>query len=464
MHSTTIVLSYNEIDGFEPGSYGNGRVVIIQADKQNFSESDCQARLSLWFQTLELMCRHIDAVYVYMGDFDSEDDVRFKIFRAMYTLALSHVKNDKSKVHYVGCRCGINNKRHFAEIEGINFIESECGGRTTLSSIVKEILATVPKEAVPTKHWKLGEDFVAQSAEDSNCIKEFAAINQTLFAGRSDGQIFVRKDDGVWLPISLKLEQGVNLMIPDGNNLLIGDGSCCSGSTFRLHADLSFEQILPVEGQGQKNGDINCNVYGFARYGDELLTGGGGCCGEHVYTLNSFGKWQYHKNDPKLYVTRIQSTSNGTFLALRLRNQMISIRQYDGQDFIEIGQVKGWVYGFFEFHGKIYIGSILSGPMYPTSRSVAFINVIEDGEVRKVYSGVGGVNGFFVVDEKLYAFGTNHVDHSTLVLMKKNDETWELTAKFDQRLGFFVHDGVLYAGGCKTLGNKDHAAVIYKVN
>jgi len=142
---TTLVMSYNEVEGFKPGSHGNGRVVIMKINKADFEKPvDENEGFGVYFQTWGL-CKRIEDAYIYIGDYESENDPRLKAFMAMLKTASAHIK-DRSKITLVGCNCEGERKRAFAKSGGCPYINCECGGKKTLGRIVKDILATLPKE------------------------------------------------------------------------------------------------------------------------------------------------------------------------------------------------------------------------------------------------------------------------------------------------------------------------------
>ena len=471
----TLIVSYNGVNGFSSGSHGNGRVVILQPSMKEFREDKSEGKESasfgFHFQTFNLIGRNIVDAYIYLGDFNSLEDVRFKMFQASLRSVMVQIK-DKSKINLVCCDCNWQRKETFAQAEGFILIESECGGKDTLGRIVENILETIPEEELPSKEWKLEEEYIHPTTDSSSydSFRMLASVGEVLFAGLSDGTVFHRKD-GQWKETGLKLRQGVNVMVPDGESLLVGDGSCCSGATWRLDLNGQVMVIQPADGQGQKNGDVSCNVYGFARHNGNLLTGGGGCAGQHIYRLNEAGQWEYLPNDPGKYVTAMMTASDGfTYVAMGdgyvamgdgcWSNE--ALYRYDGESFHCLGTIPGGVYAIYEYGGKIYVGSTYDGNVCPTTVSKGYIYILDGEQVKLVWEGAGGVKGFFIHENHLYAFGDSSVDSSTKILCLEADGKWEVVTKFPEPLAFFSHEGILYAGGRKKVGEKMRG-VIYTV-
>lgn len=458
MEKTTLILTYNKVDGFEEGSHGNGRVVILKLDPQKFDGKNSEGdAFGLYFRTFNLLGREIDKAYIYLGRYDSLQDKAIKMFQAMYRVASSHIK-DSSRIFMVGCKCNENLKRRFAEHSGMQFLKSNCGGEETLSKIVREILAELPQEPVAKKEsLTLHLDFYNEQPSKeagfftSSSFVEFASIGDTIFAGCGDGAVFVKKNR-CWTKSSLLMKQGVNLIVPDGDSVLIGDGSCCSGQTWRLDLDGHAEQIFPVAGQDDRDGNIRCNVYGFARIKDKLLTGGGGCAGTHIYELNKDGRWQYLSNDPGKYVTCMFTTTDGK--AYIIMND--TTYQYDGEIFTNLGRINGHSHAIREFGGEIFIGSTDSGNCYPTNFSTGYVYKIIDGQLRKVWSGTGGIRGFFEHKESFYAWGHNHAKSWKTIVLKLTGGSWEKLLEVPETLYFFSHGDTIYAGG-----KKDSHGAIY---
>lgn len=464
----TLVMSYNDVTDFPDGSYGNGRVVVKTFEASDFAKSGHNPMVG--FSLVSDMSRELTDAYVYIGNFDSEDDQRVRAFKAMLSVAYHKANEDRTKIHLVGCNCRLRDKQSFARTEGFDFIEAkECGGHHTLAQIVREKLAELPAEPTPITTPELETEFVSEESgkyESSCYFSCFAAIGEVIFAGRADGQVFWNRN-GSWEETGLKLEQGVNEIFPDGDRVLVGDGSCCNGDTWSLGLDGQIEQIIPIEGQGcgENQDHLQGNVYGFARRGNELIVGVGGCDGEHIYRLNQYGKWEYHPLDQGRYACVVFTAEDGTiYLTLTTKEGAYDICKYDGQSIVSIAQVGNFVGvgGMIGWNGTIFVGNTDSGWIHPTNRSIGYIYSIKDGRMTTAWKGNGGVSGFFVYNEKLYAFGQNHVDYSTTLLVLI-DDVWQTAATFKESLHFFEHNGVVYAGGKEKISDEKARAAIYRV-
>ena len=412
---------------------------------------------------------------------------------------MGHVK-DPSRITLVGCSCQGDRKRAFADQGGFCFRSSECGGDATLGKIVREALASVPPEPSPITGLTLRRVFKSEPVEDGffhgrNSFTRFASMGSTLFAGRSDGRVFARTR-GTWAETPMKLAQGVNVLTVDGKTLLAGDGSCCSGAIWRLKGK-QVEQLIPVDDddpaerdgnklsakvakeigdvkgvvvlQGEpdtsekRSRDLKGNVYGIARFQGELLAGGGGCDGTHLFRLNAENRWEFHPEDPVSYILGMQTLSDGNVLILFLDGR---VARYDGHVHF-LGRVASKPRAIGEHDSHAFIGSTESGSMHPTSFSTGTITRLDGDRFVREWSGPGGIDGFFTLGSTLFAWGADHRDWSTIVLRRDTTGSWTLVAKTTESIHLFVHDGVLIAGGREeaTDGSKDgSAAVIWEVD
>lgn len=469
-----LVMTNNALRNFPEGAHGNGAVVTLYADTKAFESNDEQARLDLHFKTFNLMGREVSDAYVYLGRYDTTpNDPKLKAFQQMINTASAHVK-DNSRIHIVGCSCNGHLKREFAQHRGYSFIESDCGADQTLENIIRDALANVPKEPEAKAVLTLTEEFATEPSEEDRFssrlyFDQLTAVNDVLFAGMGTGQVFWNRD-GNWEPSPLKMDQGVNLMVPDGDSILVGDGSCCDGATYRLSLDGTIEHILPVEGQSANHyhqGNVQCNVYGFARVNGTLITGGGGCAGQHIYRQNTDGQWEYLPNDPKSYVTGMLTASDGNaYICMGDQGKDQVLYRYDGENFQRIGRVRlSGLPIIFEYNGSIFVGATDSGYVSPTTFSVGTIYRLDGDNLIEEWSGAGGVDNMFVHQGKLYASGTNRAIYKTSVMRREIDGTWTKLFQFDETVTvMFEHNGTVYAGGRKSTGEKMYAAVLYTVN
>jgi hypothetical protein len=125
------MLTYNYVEGFPDGIHGDGRLVVVSSEQGYHPEKEAPSVLHRLMH--EIYNRdgfeNVDMVYVYSG-LNAMD-------QAMHAAANLV---GRSRVTLVGCNCRQSKKEHFARNNGIEFILSECGGRSTLGRIAKEIL------------------------------------------------------------------------------------------------------------------------------------------------------------------------------------------------------------------------------------------------------------------------------------------------------------------------------------
>jgi len=461
----TLILTYGGVAGFPAGQYGNGRVIVKTVDREKFRDGNTPFHD---FIMASEVFREMEDAYVYFGRFEYEDDLSVKAFKAMLSVALHFAKQDHSRVKIVGCDCKLFEKESFAEREGFEFIRAtHCGGEQTLAEIIKKKLAEVPAEQQSILAPTLMEEFAIESPEKHSHYRfeRFGAINDVLVAGRTDGHVFWKKD-GEWLQSALKLEQGVNEVFADGDRFLIGDGSCCNGDIWALGLDGTVTKIVPVNGQGcgEDGSHLQGNVYGFARRANELIVGVGGCSGQHIYRLNSEGKWEYHPLDQNRYACICLTSKDGSvYLTLSNREGGYDICRYDGSSIATIAHVgrSVGVNGMVEWGDTIYVTNTERPSFGLATWSKGYIYAINKGKLTRSWTGAGDVSGFLVHNGNLYTYGTTEIDSVTTLLIL-TEGGWKKAASFDTRMEFFVHQGEIYAGTNRKIGEKGYA-VIYKV-
>ncbi len=216
-NKTTLVLTYNKVDGFKPGAYGNGRVVVLQADLAKFKDNDTEkSSFELYFQTFNLVKRNIAEAIIYLGDLKEASpnwQAKRRAFDAMYRTAIAHVKT-ADKVLMVTCRCDRDLKEKFAEQLRVKLIWSGCGGGRTLGRLIQERLDEVP-QAPTVRELALQVEFATLAQENgwvqTPSFRNFAVLGATLFANRNDGTIFKKTESG-WDENGLQIAFGANEM------------------------------------------------------------------------------------------------------------------------------------------------------------------------------------------------------------------------------------------------------------
>ncbi len=141
----TLILTYNRVQGFAPGSHGNDRVVIHKIDKDAFTEENYEKATAALRAQVSVSNPLETEAYVYLGYSGGEEQyshLQRRVFRAATETVLALIK-ERARIHIVGCTCFSTSKREFTEASGFDYIESkECGGHLKLGKIVSEILKT----------------------------------------------------------------------------------------------------------------------------------------------------------------------------------------------------------------------------------------------------------------------------------------------------------------------------------
>ena len=149
----TLILTYNRVQGFNPGSHGNGRVVIHQIDKESFTEENCAKATAKLRAQVSVSNPLETEAYVYLGLSGGEEQYcgsQRRVFKAATEIALALIR-DHSRIHVIGCSCYGEQKKNFAEAAGFDYIQcKECGGHKTLGKIVEGILTTTTESHAST--------------------------------------------------------------------------------------------------------------------------------------------------------------------------------------------------------------------------------------------------------------------------------------------------------------------------
>lgn len=126
---TSVILTYNYVNGFPSGVHGDGRLAVISSGSRHYEESS-KVLHDLMHEVYDREdFGNVDMIYVYAG------------INAM-SGALHAASNlvGESRVTLVACTCEGEHKKRFAESQGIDIIFGECGGQRTLGRIAEQIL------------------------------------------------------------------------------------------------------------------------------------------------------------------------------------------------------------------------------------------------------------------------------------------------------------------------------------
>ncbi len=141
-----MLVTYNAIPGIPIGRHFLGDVVVYSGDygrdtfmREIFVPNEvveqainaAEKKLAEIKKALEVDVQDITEAYIYVGV-------------GALKGAIELIRNLKAKgkiVRMVACSCEIETKRQLARELGINWIESECGGRDTCANIIRKLTA-----------------------------------------------------------------------------------------------------------------------------------------------------------------------------------------------------------------------------------------------------------------------------------------------------------------------------------
>lgn len=130
-----IILSYNDVDGYNEGIYSDGKLLIVSFDKwaHERAQEVLREKVDKIYQDFEWR-RDRDLVrniFVYDGINGGE-------WPGRVASALGH--DIRMPVNLMACRCEWERKQRLADARNINLYRVECGGQETLGAISDVIL------------------------------------------------------------------------------------------------------------------------------------------------------------------------------------------------------------------------------------------------------------------------------------------------------------------------------------
>jgi hypothetical protein len=140
-----IIMTYRAVLGYEHGIHGNGQIFVFRTDAEKLTGSLYGDTLMIYFNDKFrkfLKKNRVTRAYIYFGRYNAENaknDPNFQLTSAFFSVAEKQVKQ-LSQIFFVGCSCGIEEKRRICEHLGVTFIESDCSGTNKLGSIIDEYL------------------------------------------------------------------------------------------------------------------------------------------------------------------------------------------------------------------------------------------------------------------------------------------------------------------------------------
>ncbi len=143
--STTVIISYNQVNGFSPGWHGDGRLFIHAngagkwgSDTGYGSNDEQRARSVMgslshqFYGRFEVPIENVDVFYIYAG---------LNAFREAISMALTlKARAKNARVVVVACDCDWDQKLGMLGGTGIELQGCSCGGQEKLGMIAKQIL------------------------------------------------------------------------------------------------------------------------------------------------------------------------------------------------------------------------------------------------------------------------------------------------------------------------------------
>ncbi len=140
---TTVLISYNKIDGFRSGWHAKNKVFICANDKGRGSETgqgedratkagNVMHRLSGSYYHGAVPVKQVEQYYVYSG---------LHAMRQAIGMAKSLRSESQAPVTVVACNCDAREKENLLQGTGIDLIWCECGGETKMGQLAKATMA-----------------------------------------------------------------------------------------------------------------------------------------------------------------------------------------------------------------------------------------------------------------------------------------------------------------------------------
>jgi len=138
-----VLMTYNTVEGFKPGIYGDGRLIVYSWDKKLRSEKCKEAAKDItdkFYKDFNLRRdgNLFEHIFVYAGMNAMDEAISAA---RMIGHDLKDYENLGKKVTMVGCDCDYNKKARIAhDSYSVSLIQCECGGDVTMGKIAKAIL------------------------------------------------------------------------------------------------------------------------------------------------------------------------------------------------------------------------------------------------------------------------------------------------------------------------------------
>jgi len=131
----SIILSYNHIDGYDPGTYGDGKLLVISFDKRanEMAKEVAKQQLTKLYNAFDWRADRdkIRNVFIYDGLNGGTEPGRA-------AACLGH--DARMKVNLLACTCDWDRKQKFVDSMYVDLYKVGCGGNEELGAIADVIL------------------------------------------------------------------------------------------------------------------------------------------------------------------------------------------------------------------------------------------------------------------------------------------------------------------------------------
>jgi len=134
---TSLIVTYNDVAGYSPGIYDNGKLIIISNIGRAFENAPeiVKGQLNKIYDTFDFRADKdkIKKVYVYVGLHDIAGPLRM-------ASSIAHDMHQNEKMILMACSCEWNKKVDAARIYDFKLNQVNCGGQYALGKIADKIL------------------------------------------------------------------------------------------------------------------------------------------------------------------------------------------------------------------------------------------------------------------------------------------------------------------------------------
>ena len=156
---TSLVLTYNHVEGYPQGIYSGGKLIVVSCDKRAYQRAKkvLSEKVSQIYQNFEWRRDRdmIKNIFVYDGINGGE-------YPGQVAAGLGH--DIRMRVNLLACGCQWERKLQFANSTYVNLFQVECGGDRTLGKVADVILG-VKRPGVNYDKMKVPLEVITQTAE-----------------------------------------------------------------------------------------------------------------------------------------------------------------------------------------------------------------------------------------------------------------------------------------------------------